>query len=707
MPPALLIVEFTPDMSEPSSFTTLIHMTRDAYVRLMRGKALEPLADSVVQIVTDGLKDIVVFKYLKKEQALFAHYYFHYSQALDTILGHPAVSALLHVSEFKDTETPDRAVVSHDANNFKESEPSAGFVLEQGAVHRNDAFDAATIDAFDLLITMHFHKFAGDFGEEGAHWLWSTRIVDSRLRRKIERRLEAHRLRIAKERIPKATPLQPVRLCSHYHYNGRFVLFYAPGYELRPLPGIDPHTFRQRDYGAADAEHIAVGGRLLRTDPARFKMLRKGETTFYVGADCVYDKELTPIPGADPKTFKLVHDAFARDEARWYTARGIPLNDVGERARVEDSLYYYDLSLLLGERSVYLGDHRLPLHGSSCRFVRTQQLRRDPYYGGLMWFTDEEGDCIVSRMGRFSKGTSLNITRTPKPEAVWEEENARWESLATDPASASEALNRDAQKNLDSDDARRAFIAFFEDWLSIHFDPCWRDDPYSWWVWDGIEKYFDCLLGSGEYRRIIDLYEKIESEAWCHPEIFHHTARAFLALGQVDRAVEDIRRAVIYSYSGADKLFARPELANLLRREDVSQLRAYLEFLDGLPRPGRPLPGDLARHFLNAIPEQLQPKAGHIFQRFFIPGAAFRSALRQTDPARATAYEQTLAAFVNRCMLSESARRSAAYNARQSYPAWGDLPGLHPVVHLIAASELYAEGFFWVDMNPDKPTRPE
>ena len=63
-------------MSQPCFFIALIHLTGDAYSRLMRSQTLEPLANAIAHIVTDGRSDVVVFKYLEKEQALFVHYFF-------------------------------------------------------------------------------------------------------------------------------------------------------------------------------------------------------------------------------------------------------------------------------------------------------------------------------------------------------------------------------------------------------------------------------------------------------------------------------------------------------------------------------------------------------------------------------------------------------------------------------------------------------
>ena len=48
-------------------------------------------------------------------------------------------------------------------------------------------------------------------------------------------------------------------------------------------------------------------------------------------------------------------------------------------------------------------------------------------------------------------------------------------------------------------------------------------------------------------------------------------------------------------------------------------------------------------------------------------------------------------------------RRFPAWDARRNYVVWGDLPGLGPAVHLIAATALYAEGFFCADQKAKGP----
>ncbi|MBN9080717.1 MAG: hypothetical protein BGP04_20800 [Rhizobiales bacterium 62-17] len=693
-------------MSEPSSFTALIHMSPDVYSRMMRGKALDPLADAIAEIIVDQSKDIVVFTYLKKEQAVFAHVYFYYPLDLDAMIARPGIAAILRLAEIKDTRIVDRAIISHDANNFTQSEPSAGFRLEQGGFHRDDAFDAADIAAFDKLIDKQFFKFAEDMDPGSAQWLNNRRVVDTGLRRKVERFLEARRVQIAKERIPLATPLEPVRLCNGYHYNGHFMLRTGGG--LRPLPQLDPKSFRQTNYGAADAEHVVFGGHVLRTDPSHFKMLSKSETYFYTSADSVFNGDGNAIPGADPKTFKLVHYAFARDKNRWYTFKGQPLDDVGDKARVDETLFYSKDCLLMGTGAIYLGAVRLPIHAPSCRLVKAQRLRDDPCYGGLLWLADDEGDCIVSMISRY--GTTepdLTIKRTTAAKTTWAEETARWESFVAAAVTALDRLRQKNREDVEDDEARHAFIAFFEAWCDAHFEATWRADPFNGILWDGLGTYLDCLTDLERYEKVVETYTKIKSAAWPFPETYARAAHAYVALGQIDEAVAEIRRAVIYSVYGVGNLFDRPQFATLVQRPDMVQLRAYYDYLENVARY-RPLTTSLAQLFLDA-PQPAQTAIGQqIFKRnFYIPAVSLRAQLWANDAAAIAAYEQVLAAFINRCMADDEIRRIATYDARKSYPAWGDLPGLHPSVHLLAATALFEEGYFWIDMGTDKLPREE
>jgi hypothetical protein len=659
----------------------------------MRSGTLEPLANAIAHIVTDGQSDVVVFKYLEKEQALFVHYFFYYRVLLEDMLAASDLSAILNIAAFKDIATPDRAVISLDAVNFKEEGPAAGFVIEPGGSRRNDVFDDIEIDTFDALIGEHFFKFSDEFGAHGAPWRTNSRVLDRKLRRKVDRLLEMHRLRVANERIPDGTPLQPVRLCDHFHYNGHFVVF--SGHTLCALPQLDPRSFRQTPYGAADAQYAVVGHEVIRTDPDRFKMLHKGETIFYKDAEHIYDEQLAPVPGADPKTFKLIHYAFARDSKRWYSG-SVPLDDVGNHAKIDDALYFRDLCLLSGEQSMYLGASRLPLDASSCRLIRSEKFGNHPPFKGLLWFADKDGDCIVSKVIVPRGEPIVEVRRTSDPERLWEEIKPQ----SRPPESAATALYNAMPEHADDPQTQGAFVAFFDEWLAANFERYRREGILDDYLWQGINNYFYCCWHLGKPQKIIDLYAKVEAEAWVKPMVFHHTACAFVAVDKLDRAVGEIRRGIIFGYTRANEFFTDPDLARLSGREDFERLKAAtLPLFDGsAPRRRQaPVPGELLRHVLSDIPERLQEDyVKTILSNFFVPGSEDRAQLKTEDAIDMPGYEETLAEFFNHVTLGEHLQR-----AYDTYSAWGDLPGIHPAAHLIAASSFLREGFFWVDQGAE------
>jgi hypothetical protein len=686
-------------MAEPSSFTALIHMTGDSYARLMRGKTLDPLADEIARVITDGSDDVVVFKYLKQDQALFVHFCFLYNMSLDSILEHPGVSAAFAIASFKDLPVPDRAVISLDANNFESSGFSAGFIIDPSGYQRDDELDAADAEAFGALIRKYFYQLSEVFVAKGALWHGDTRVVDGKLKRKIDRHLDAHRLRVAKERVPTATPLRPVRLCDGFFYNGHVVIF-KDGPTLHALPQLDPLTFRQTAYGAADAEHVVIGSKVQKTDPDRFKVLAKGETVFYAGGDHVYDRSLAVVPRADAKTFKLVHPAFARDSESWYDCLGTALPGVSNHVRIDDTLGYYWLCLLWSEQSIYLGANRLPLDVQSCELIRSQVLQQDVRLLGLFWFRDRQGDCIISLLR-----TDLNVRRTTTPELVWDEEKARVNPKdLTATERAWRALCHATKEGIKDDRSGRAFIASFDTWLAADFEHRWQESPHDFDLWQGINRYFECCRQAAEFRKILDLYGRVEDEAWVNPSVFHHTAYAFLAMDNPDRAVEEIRRGVIYGSRSADRLFTDPDLASLAGREGVERLKETLALFDtsGSRLARCPLPSGLLDRISRETPERLRPDSvRRVLSHFFVPNRRVRERLHAAGAIELARYERLLADFFNEATLGFYVR----HNTHEHYTAWGDVPRIHPAVHMVVARDFYAEGLFWLNQAPDSSSR--
>jgi hypothetical protein len=63
--------------------------------------------------------------------------------------------------------------------------------------------------------------------------------------------------------------------------------------------------------------------------------------------------------------------------------------------RIDDSLYVFRLTLVIGDGAIYMGPVRLPLDPASFSIRRLQS----PGPGGklaLAWFSDKDGDLMVS-----------------------------------------------------------------------------------------------------------------------------------------------------------------------------------------------------------------------------------------------------------------------------------------------------------------------
>jgi hypothetical protein len=169
---------------------------------------------------------------------------------------------------------------------------------------------------------------------------------------KVARRLEEHRVETARDRLPRATFTEPVRLFEGYHSTARMLLSRSTQ-RLTLLERIDPASLRQTSFGAADAQRVVVRGRVLDADPQAFKVRRIGEdAAFYTDGQSVYWPDATPIDGVDAKRFKLVKPCFGFDGQRWYTYDKRVLDDVGDDPTVDASLYFWYLTLLLGSRAV-------------------------------------------------------------------------------------------------------------------------------------------------------------------------------------------------------------------------------------------------------------------------------------------------------------------------------------------------------------------
>ena len=678
-------------MTEPSLLAASISMKEDAFRRFIASKPANAFAEAAAGIIVNGEDDFLAIRYLKKEGALFAAYIFRWGDRADEIMEHPCFKALLGACNFMEGDERGRVLISPGALNFLSDGIEAAFVLAPGTSARADDVTKAEMARFDRLLNKHI--FESGMGPASYPYLiTSPKIFPTKLRKKTEALLEKHRARLAKERIPSATPLNPVRLFGRYYYNGHFLIYAKPG-RLRPLVGLDPLSLRQRPRGASDANHVVIDGHIVTTDPKTFKVhvCEQGRgTTFYTDANHVYGPNLTAIPGSDPGSFTLVDAGFFRDRAHWYAWDGTALTDVGTTARIDKSLHYLPLCLLTGSDSIYIGSTRLAMDASSFEIKRTKVSASSR---ALAWFSDKAGDAIVLCLNDMSG--KIVFHHTDDPERLWEklERGGEEKDSLTE---ACDTLPRADSAALDDPQGRQNLVAAFESWLETNFEQFHREHSHVNAFWSGINDYFYACWHLKAYQKIIDLYRKISDDAWRKPYIFHHTACAFVATGNMDQAVWEVRNALIYGYNRIDDLLVDPDIAPLFEREDFQSLKTYREQTKN--GPGMLLPPELLqrlnaidleknRHILNTIPE-----------RFTIPNEQIISLAFADHPDGEKPYRDALATFIN--SVARVAWQAQHFSlARKLYQATVDMPDLTPTTHLIVAIERYQEGFSCIDIT--------
>jgi hypothetical protein len=409
-----------------------------------------------------------------------------------------------------------------------------------------------------------------------------------------------------------------------------------------------------------------------------------------------------PIEGADPRSFKCTRHGFAHDSQRWYYFKGDVLSDVGTNGRIDNS---FCLTLLIGDGAIYMGPVRLPLDAASFSIRRLQ----NPGSGvglALAWFSDKDGDLIVSSR---TPTQQLKIERTGNPEQLWE-------SLRSQPAEepqialATPRLHEAMRQEMDSGDGQRAYAEFFESWLEKNFETYRTEWPLDHGFWRAANNYFYCCWQLGEPAKILHLYPKIEGGAWWNPFIFHHTACAFVAAGDLDAAAREVYRALVYGYERVDDLLIDPDIAPLSRNEFFQSLKAYREQSREQSRPLLPAelmrkPGPPSISLYDELMREIQ-------RRFVLPTEKVIAAAYAGRPTEELAYRQALRAFVNnyaRAIWLSGAHSGAHFSSfKDIYKRIADVSGLSAMVHLFGAIALYSEGFFWVDLQgDDSEPRPE
>ncbi len=243
-----------------------------------------------------------------------------------------------------------------------------------------------------------------------------------------------------------------------------------------------------------------------------------------------------------------------------------------------------------------------------------------------------------------------------------------------------------------------AIRAFAERWLAEHFDFFLSEHPFNRSFWQAIQRYMYACRHLGQYDAMIQIAARIEAHAWINPYIFHHTACAYAARGNVRRAVNEVRRALTFGYDRIDEMFADPDLASLAGDAEFLSLKAIARPIANVRRQFLPL--ELLQ-YLQTLEDSPHLRGFHdtLGLQFHVPTAAQIGAAFGSDPAAEAAYRASWLAVSKAIVRASKLPDGPPWIDDDFYLKICELPELPAWMHLLGAVALFEEGWFWVDIK--------
>ncbi|MDR0481348.1 MAG: hypothetical protein LBG66_05620, partial [Gallionellaceae bacterium] len=344
-------------MSQPVGIIAKISFPEDNYKKYRRTIAAAPLAAQISAcLLDDDVGDYFIFRYLKKESALYALFYFRYGGG-DFLRGHPLLAMLQEIEPFLDDSSAGYLLATLDMLNLVENDElvyAATIRHQKFAPHQFTEEESKAIEQDALR---HFFKHA----DENFSLAFDRRqIIDKTVRAKVLALQEAHALQNLKNNLHTATEEKPFELFHGYFYDGeKFYTFVKWPLKQVVFENINVRALRKTPYGLCDDKSVIVGERQIVTPPEKFKLHQKGETIFYSSAEAVYNEKLEPYPDSDGLTFKLKSKYVGEDKNYIYFGNAqLPKQQIGDY-EICDAGYFTSRVLLYSSTQVRTPDHIL------------------------------------------------------------------------------------------------------------------------------------------------------------------------------------------------------------------------------------------------------------------------------------------------------------------------------------------------------------
>ena len=711
---AIVISLSHPSMSQPVALIAKIPLPLEDFKKFRRSRASRVLVRCLADEIRDPISKYMVFRYLKPESALFAFFYFNYGNA-SLLRESTEWEVLQTVASYARDGRSGFVLHSLDALNIPE-EITAVYVVANGECQQT-SWEKLALDEKQLKqdCQRYFFKPAEDMPFVDA--LGYKRIIDASIVRRSRALLEAEsQARSVQEQedageaqalllmqLQAATPGEPIHFFGHFYFNGQQVYGMCSD-EVQFFPEINPVRFRSVNGYGMDDQCFVLGDRTWPGSSEHLVRLTKGEMTFYKTLTQVWSwngPSLTLLPMADAASFKLKSADHAEDANHVYLYRTIlPKAELGAY-RLCSYGYYTDYKLLIGERAVYLGADRVPLDAAS--FVLEHNVQDDKYAENAYVVSDVSGRYVLTRDINPHTRTHQALRLVPVADLA---EAKAWFAKASQDARHAAQQARESEWNdpetmlreeledlIPRDDAEAAqlYVQGFSRWAENFYPAQYAEhrwDPWAW-LYRGVNNYFYTLFSLNRPQDVIDFYPRIADTAWLNPNIFHHTACSYAALGQAEAALQEVHRAVVFGYEHVELLWSDPDLAILHGDRRFQALAAHTRG----PRP-QPAAPELLKAILQAPPPQYTPAhCSDGFKRELESLAArFSFAAPPTDAPdveRTAQLWQLFSRYLNHYLVEPLPPEWHNRRRVDLYRGYAAHPMLHPLAHWVRFAGLY------------------
>lgn len=585
-------------MSQPVGIIVKIKIPESDYKNYLKTKEVKQLASSMFDSIKHTDRIFYIFQYTKKEQTLYVFIYYNYGNS-ETLKG-IEFESLKSIQSFLTSESSGYLIGTLDCINLDQEDFHYAYTLEKGIWTDNKKLDDTRYK--EVLKDTHwlYKLLDGEFSDK----IFSSRIVDTTIVKIIRKLQEKHRIENLVNRLHEASPYKPLYFFGNYYYNG--ICIYNPYQRLTALSEIDPHTFIQKPYGGSDDKHVVIDNIVIATDPQKFKKLQKLESVFYTSSEAVYDYKGHFIPNADPKTFKLEQEGIAEDANYIYIFdTQIPKVEVGEYKIID---YGYSKPIIIyGKKSIYLNSNKLEQINPPTFEILEIYERSHNTFTYLIKAKDKDGVFIIYQK------SGLNASHLNTPIEILRDIDI--EQTIIEYQKTSHNLNEkktSEEKLIDEIEGDDFIEQYNKNKHSLDF--LLKINNY---FYQNFQKWIKSK-DKAELDKILKTYHIIKDTAWVNPHLFHHTACVYAALGEKQKATEEIYKACLFGYEEIKAIWVDEDLVILHSDPYYKELQQYYETnIKILPTP---LITTEVLIRLDALSvEEIQSLAYTITKRFLIP----------------------------------------------------------------------------------------